>query len=383
MQQPQQQYFVSQPAPVSYAPQLTGVPPNPSFSLPVAPVQQTMSSRYPSRVEGPSFPYFIHNDPHEFVMLKMAFTNLLPVEEPELYKCHILLDHLRLPAACHIALSYAHDPQPFTMALAALERQYGQPHQLALKEIQTKLNLPKMARGDAEGFQNFAVRVRSLVGMLQSLKSEEGAAELACASHVQQLLSKLPVELVSNFARHARSASPNIHYNLVDFSACLEGEAECQAVVAQANSLQIVVPQTQRKHTSQRFKFLSATILHGPDRKSPRGHSASGHQPQPQMRYPCAYCQSASHYLTNCESLKDLSTDKVVKWLKEQNRCWKCGRTHKAADCTPCLKCNGQHLGILHNVNRTQTASRVLYMNPQSMSKSITQSSQSKTLQQE
>ncbi|KAG7482291.1 hypothetical protein JOB18_018190 [Solea senegalensis] len=120
-------------------------------------------------------------------------------QETELYKFHILLDHLRLPSARHIALSYAHDPQPFTKALAALERQYGQPHQLALTEIQTLLNLPKLARGDAEGFQNFAVR---------------------------RLLSKLPVELVSNFARHTRSASSNTHYNLVDFSAWLEGESE-------------------------------------------------------------------------------------------------------------------------------------------------------------
>lgn len=51
----------------------------------------------------------------------MALTNLLPTEEPELYKFHILLYHLQLLFARHIALSYAHDPQPFTMALAALE----------------------------------------------------------------------------------------------------------------------------------------------------------------------------------------------------------------------------------------------------------------------
>jgi len=172
-------------------------------------------------------------------MLKMAFTNLLPREEPELYNYHILLDHLRLPSARHTAHSYAHDPQPFTKALAALERQYGQPHQLAFTEIQTLLSLPKGACGDAEGFQNFAVKVRSLVGMLQSLGSGEGDSELACVSHVQRLLSKLPVELVANFVREARSASPNAHYNLVDFAAWLEGEAECQTVVAQANSLQI------------------------------------------------------------------------------------------------------------------------------------------------
>lgn len=54
-------------------------------------------------------------------------------------------------------------------------------HQLALKEIHTVLTLPDVACGDAEGFQNFAVRLRSLVGLLQSLNLREGAAELACA----------------------------------------------------------------------------------------------------------------------------------------------------------------------------------------------------------
>lgn len=116
VQQSQPQYLTSRPPP--HAPQFTGIPPGPSFSAPVAPVQQAL--RYPSRVEGPSFPYFIQNYPHEFIMLKMAFTNLLQ-DEPELYKFHIILDHLHLPSARHIALSYAHDPRPFSMALAALE----------------------------------------------------------------------------------------------------------------------------------------------------------------------------------------------------------------------------------------------------------------------
>lgn len=73
-------------------------------------------------------------------------------------KYHILLDHLRQPIPRHIALSYAHDSHPFTLALAALEKKYGQPYPLALKEIQAILNLPKVACVDGEGFQNFAVK---------------------------------------------------------------------------------------------------------------------------------------------------------------------------------------------------------------------------------
>lgn len=158
------------------------------------------------------------------------------------------------------------------------------------------LNLSKLARGDAEGFQNFAVRVRSLVGMLQTFKTPEVAAELACASHVQRLLSKLPVELVSNFARHAWLVSPNAHYDLVGFSAWLEGEAECQAVVAQTNNLQISVPQPHSRDMGQKSKFPSATILHGADQKMTRGPTAPGLQSQSHKRYPCSYCHLTSCY---------------------------------------------------------------------------------------
>ncbi|XP_040920966.1 uncharacterized protein LOC121200005 [Toxotes jaculatrix] len=113
---------LSQPAP---APPSQLVPMHQhQLTLPPAPALLNDRPRYSSRIEVPSFPNFTQEDPHEFAMLKMALNNLLPPDEPELYKYHILLDHLHLSSARHIALSYAHDPRPYTMALAALEQQY-------------------------------------------------------------------------------------------------------------------------------------------------------------------------------------------------------------------------------------------------------------------
>lgn len=50
-------------------------------------------------------------------MLNMALENLLPPKENEQYKYHILLDHLKLDSARHLALAYSHHPQPYTIAL--------------------------------------------------------------------------------------------------------------------------------------------------------------------------------------------------------------------------------------------------------------------------
>lgn len=49
------------------------------------------SEAFQYRHEGPSFPYFEHDDPHEIAMLKMALHNLLSPEEPEQLKYHILI----------------------------------------------------------------------------------------------------------------------------------------------------------------------------------------------------------------------------------------------------------------------------------------------------
>lgn len=41
------------------------------------------------------------------------------------------------------------------------------------------------------------------------------------------------------------------------------------------------------------------------------------------------------HHIT-CQivNVKNMTPDKVAKWLKKQNRCFKCARDHKASDCT-------------------------------------------------
>ncbi len=97
-----------------------------------------------------------------------------------------------------------------------------------MREIASIQSLPAIRSGDSTGFSQFALRVQALVGMLQSWGQDEGANELACASHVHQLLSKLPAHHVSSFARHARVVNPNVPFNLVDFTKWLEEEAECQ-----------------------------------------------------------------------------------------------------------------------------------------------------------
>lgn len=50
----------------------------------------------------------------------MILTNLLPYDESEQFKYHVLLDHLKLDKAYHLALAYPHYPLPYSRAMLAL-----------------------------------------------------------------------------------------------------------------------------------------------------------------------------------------------------------------------------------------------------------------------
>ncbi len=79
------------------------------------------------------------------------------------------MDHLKLEEALLTADSYCHSQHPYTRTMAALDQQYGQPHQLALQQIAELMDGPSIASGDQKAFRIFALKVRSLVGMLEQL----------------------------------------------------------------------------------------------------------------------------------------------------------------------------------------------------------------------
>ncbi|CAM4720871.1 unnamed protein product [Leuciscus chuanchicus] len=138
----------------------------------------------------PTIPKFTRPDPSEFTHLRISLENLLLPDGNELFKYHILVDHLKLDKAKMIADAYLNSPTPFTDTMSALCEKYGQPHQLALRRIASVLDSPDVRRGDVPAFQKFAFQVQSLVGLLRNL-GHEGELELSCGSHVARLLSKL------------------------------------------------------------------------------------------------------------------------------------------------------------------------------------------------
>lgn len=159
---------------------------------PSSPVDQERVYRGPTPM--------IHPNPREFARLKIALENILPVDTTECFKFHILLEHLKLEEAQVIAESYSNSRHPYTNTMDALNQQYGQPHQLVLHCIVELIKGLRINTRDIKTFQMYALRARSLVGMLRQL-GKPGKVELKCGSHVSRLLSKLPHDLRSSFRR--------------------------------------------------------------------------------------------------------------------------------------------------------------------------------------
>ncbi|KAJ8017149.1 hypothetical protein DPEC_G00014760 [Dallia pectoralis] len=323
----------------------------------------------------PTIPNFSHRDPGEFARLKMALVNLLPADGTELFKYQILVDHLKLEEARLIADSYLNSPVPYSDTMAALTERFGQPHQIALRRISTVMDSPDIRRGDVAAFDRFALQVRSLVGMLQTL-GPEGDVELRCGSHVARLLGKLPPDQRTDF-RRSMFHRPGAVHTLMDLAKWLQHESWCQDYDGQnlqKESKDYAGPKKQAWQPKR-----ATTILHGAKDSSESNVTESpGRSPTKKMEKYCPFCDNAEHYLSQCSAIKKLSKDQVADWIRANKKCWRCGRSHQAAQCNlkkPCPLCQGKHLQVLHEVNvrapkenikeescLTSTTAEVLYL---------------------
>lgn len=76
------------------------------------------------------------------------------------------MDHLKVEEALLVTDSYCNSKYTYSDTMATFNKQYRQPHQLALQRIAEWMDGLNIASGDIKAFRLFALRVHSLVGML-------------------------------------------------------------------------------------------------------------------------------------------------------------------------------------------------------------------------
>ncbi len=306
------------------------------------------------RGPAPTIPNFVKPDPREFSRLHIALENILPENATERFKYQILVDHLKLEEALLIADSYCNSLYHFSDTMEVLIQQYGQPHQLALQRIAELMDGPNISQGDVRAFRMFALKVRSLVSMLQQL-GNKGYMELECGSHVSRLLCKLPHDLQTSFRRSVHPQRVPIP-TLLDLSAWLEFELQVQEDSTRFYpQMSKPMPIHKRGHQRDTRQPTKATSIFLGTEKYNSDMPTKAPDPKPrEKKMFCPYCDAQNHYLNGCASFQRLNRDQKVHWIQSHKRCWRCGRAHQAAQCnlkTPCKSCNRRHLYILHEVN--------------------------------
>lgn len=118
----------------------------------------------------------------------------------------------------------------------------------------------------------------------------------------------------------------------------------------------------QRKDRSKDVKSSKTlSIFHSSD-PSPtnlktEGSGPGATRPQDKVKTYCPYCSNTQHYLNQCHNFSQLTKEQKSNWVKANKKCWRCGRTHQAAQCrlkTNCRICKGRHLEALHELNDRQ-----------------------------
>ncbi len=288
------------------------------------------------RGPAPTIPFLTAPDTREFSRLRIALENILPEDATEQFKYQILTDHLKLEEALLVADSYSNSRFPFTNTMKALNKMYGQPHHLALQRIAELMDGPNIRSGEVKAFRMFGLQVRSLVSMLEQL-GQKGSVELECGSHVSRSMSKLPHDLRSSFKRYTHPLHVAIP-TLLDFADWLEYELQVQDEHTDYTS-QPKVSSLQGRETRRDSKQprKPTTILLGTEKPKPSPATPADSPKPPAAKREwveayCPYCDNNRHFLNGCENFKLLSKEQKVTWIKGQNRCWRCGRGHHAAN---------------------------------------------------
>lgn len=114
--------------------------------------------------------------------------------------------------------------------------------------------------------------------------------------------------------------------------------------------------ETCRNRPEIRPSKRHTTVLHGVKNKEEKLEtSLSGYYFNKSKSKPyCPFCDNEEHYLSQCMAVSKLSKDQLTQWIKDKGRCWRCARSHQAAQCNlkkACGLCGRKHLQVLHDVN--------------------------------
>lgn len=147
---------------------------------------------------------------------------------------------------------------------------------------------------------------------------------------------------------------------LLYLSSWLQMKSQAKRIADRAASLHnYEAPKAQRKEQrpfNKPKQKLTVFLLIASSEQTSKGRSVTPKSFKPKPS--CPHCDNKEHYLNACTEFKKLTTNHIVQWITDGQRCWKSGGSHQPEVCTlkrPCNTCKKQHLTVLHDaVQQTQ-----------------------------
>lgn len=157
-----------------------------------------------------------------------------------------------------------------------------------------------------------SLSVHALVGMLLSIEGP-GGSELRCGSHVDRLLSKLPVQYRDGFVEYCLNhgiltGQANQTYSLLDLSTWLQSKSRAKRISEKAVELHKQErPRTGKERQPSRqgsSVYLSRT---SESDSTPRAYNKE----QVNVKFYCPSCNVRDHFLGSCTEFRKLTKNDI------------------------------------------------------------------------
>ncbi|XP_038063201.1 uncharacterized protein LOC119733910 [Patiria miniata] len=312
------------------------------------------------------------NDEHnvkQYVTFRSLWDSIMNRSEcglPEATKFAYLRGHLggRPLAIADRNLVLGDDAYSTTMK--QFQKVFGEPGRVVQGLLSQLETYSQLSNSDWAGLRDFSDEVATMVQTSKKLGFE---VELRHHKYAVELASKLPERLHTDFLSKMWHRDRGLTYTVEHLSEWLERKSGPVGLILLEKSQKVKSSkgsvQKQQYGNSHRQPPRKPAFGAPPSAKT---YVAKTNSPQPDRakigsngsadwaakRATCLFCQvsESGHYLETCDKFLKLNLEQKMKWLKANDRCFKCGKKH-GKDCQfpkRCKECEGDHRSSLHDV---------------------------------
>ena len=243
------------------------------------------------------------------------------------------------------------EEEGFDRAIDILKERYGKNHIIVQSYMEDLTRGPQLKPNDVDALLKLADDLRICQILLSQLPDKNG---IDSNENLRAIIKRLPSYIQSKWVEEAAKISRQRRFpNFSDLFAFVQDRANVSNSMFGRDYALSQVSKSKRDLENKQ---------HMPQRVIP--HTTLSTQTNTNTRY-CFYCKNGNHSLDVCFQFKDLSFQDRLAFISAKGLCFSCFKQgHQSRNCsTFCSKCKRRHNVLLHDENRTASATEPLTAN--------------------